>query len=78
MMTHDDLRDGLYVQHGQSLYKVSTVYPERFTATLLWEYGELPPRTAVCTFRTADLGHFKPASTRLVNKVEDAYGLEPR
>lgn len=73
-VTEGHLRMNLLVQRGQSreLYKVSTVYADRFTAQLVLP---VPPRTTVVTFPFTDLPKFQHASAQRLHEYEDAYGL---
>jgi hypothetical protein len=79
----EDLRSGMLVQDGSSLYQISTVYlgsprfprsAPGFTAQLLLP---VPPRTTVRHFDALDLVRFREPSDAKVRKLDAAYGTSP-
>lgn len=61
----------LLMQRGGELYKVSTLYEDRFTAELIYP---MPPRTTVRSFPLDERSLFCEPSTQILNKAEDAWG----
>ena len=40
-----EIKPGLYLADGRTLYKVSELYPECVTLVVCWEHGTSPART---------------------------------
>ncbi len=73
MISLNDLRPGMYIQNGKTLYKVSTVYPATSRVTLQEIYPK-PTRTTVRTFTSTDIALcFKFPSDATIRKAEEAY-----
>lgn len=69
-----ELRQNMLLQYGRLLIKVSTVYPERFTATVCLENGKAPDRTIVRSYAAMDLVLFYEPTDRMIAKYDAAYG----
>lgn len=73
-MKSTELRQNMLLQDGRLLIKVSTVYPDRFTATICMENGKAPDRTTVRSYLAEDAVLFGEPTTRMIHKYEAAYG----
>jgi len=70
-----ELEEHMLVQDGQTLLKISTLYDDHVTAQVLYENDAVPERTKVRTYFAPRMAKWKPASTQLVNKSDDAWGF---
>ena len=77
-MDTTELQEHQLVQtkHGD-LLKVSTIYNrDHVTAQVLYvNGGGVPDRTLVRSYTAAMVAEWKPASTQLINKSDDAWGF---
>lgn len=60
--------EGLYLQSGSTLYKVSTVYPGYITAIVCLDTGTIPGRTRVRTLTPMLIRQLVLASDRIVDR----------
>lgn len=63
--------EGKLVQYGHELLKISTIYPNRVTATVAYP---LQNRTTVRSYGPQQIAKFREPSRQLVNKYDEAYG----
>lgn len=74
-MTLADLSEGLLVQDGRSVLKISNVYENYCTAQLMLTAKGVPPtRTAVRYYEEKDVvARLKGCSDHMFEKYEEAY-----
>jgi hypothetical protein len=70
-----ELRENWLLQRGALLVKVSTVYPERFTATVCLEAGKAPERTTVRTYLAMDAALFHEPDDKILRRYDTVYGF---
>lgn len=70
-----DLKPLLLLADGRELLKVSTIYPNYFTAIVeLGRDGNPPERTTVRDYSPHDLSLMKPPGKALLERYDKAYG----
>lgn len=75
-MELSDLTPGLLVRDGTTLLKISSVYPDRVTATILLEGRPMkaPPRTRVRTYAADYIPvYFDEATDGQIKRMDEVY-----
>jgi hypothetical protein len=63
-----EIKPGLYLQDGNTLYKVSGLYSGYVTLQVCWEHGMSPARTTVRPLADSRVCDMAVAGDRLVNR----------
>jgi hypothetical protein len=66
-----EIRSGLYLKDGRTLYKVSERYPGYTTLQVCWEHGTSPARTTVRPLADSRVADMEVAGDRQVKLYHD-------
>jgi hypothetical protein len=69
-MKRSDLKPGMFIQRGNILYRVATLYARTFTVS---QEIPIPARIRVLRFHFDGIDEFEPCGERMLRRYRDAH-----